>query len=50
MEAQPLHNEARLFFQALEMGWVPVSRNICDMDLIDQLAPGGGILFYRQLP
>lgn len=49
-DSQPLQNDACLFLQALEMGWVLVSRNIRDIDLIDQIAPGGRFLFYRQLP
>jgi predicted nucleic acid-binding protein len=47
---QPLLNDALLYLQALESGLTLVSRNISDMDLIEQLVPSGRILFYRQIP
>lgn len=47
-ERQPLMNDASLFFQALETGATLLSRNIVDMDLLQQLVPGGRILLYRQ--
>ena len=46
---QPLLNDACLVLQAIETGSILLSRNIRDMDLIDQLAPGARILLYRQL-
>ncbi|MDP9412926.1 MAG: hypothetical protein M3Q08_02290 [Pseudomonadota bacterium] len=47
-DKQPLLNDATLFFQALESGFTVLSRNIGDMDLIEQLVPTGRILLYRQ--
>lgn len=45
---QPLFNDACLFLQAQESGLVLLTRNIADMDLIQQLAPSGRMLLYRQ--
>ena len=49
-ERQPLLNDASLFFHALETGSVLLSRNIVELDLIEQLVPTGRILLYRELP
>ncbi len=48
-DRQPFMNDATLFLQALENGAVLLSRNIGDMDLIEQLVPSGRVLFYRQV-
>ena len=47
-DKQPWLNDAMLFFHALEGGSTLVSRNISDMDLIQQLVPYGRLLLYRQ--
>lgn len=47
-DRQPLFNDAMLFLQALENGLCLLSRNIGDLDLIQQLVPTGRMLFYRQ--
>lgn len=49
-DQQPMLNDATLFMQALESGFTLLSRNISDMDLIEQLMPAGRILLYRKLP
>jgi predicted nucleic acid-binding protein len=48
VDRQPLLNDAMLFLQAMENGSVLLTRNIADMDLIQQLVPAGRVLFYRQ--
>jgi hypothetical protein len=47
---QPLLNDAMLFLQALEGACCLLSRNVSDLDLLQQLAPAGRVLFYRQTP
>ena len=47
-DRQPFMNDATLFLQALENGWTLVSRNISDMDIIQQIVPAGRVLLYRQ--
>jgi len=47
---QTLLNDAALLLQARENGWRLLSRNIVDLDLLQQLAPGAAVLFYRQAP
>lgn len=49
IDRQPLLNDASLFLQALERGFVLLSANIRDIDLIDQLVPDGRMLLYRKL-
>jgi predicted nucleic acid-binding protein len=49
-DRQPLFNDACLFLQALESGLHLLTRNIADMDLIQQIVPAGRILLYRQAP
>lgn len=48
-DRQSLLNDANLFFHARETGSILLSRNIGDMDLIDQLVADGRMLLYRQL-
>jgi hypothetical protein len=50
-DRQPFIHDATLYFQALETGSVLLTRNIADLDLIQQLAPvgKGRVLFYREL-
>lgn len=48
--AQALLNDAMLFLQALSSGCHLLTRNISDMDYLQQLQPKGRVLFYRQLP
>jgi hypothetical protein len=43
-----LFNDACLHLQALESGWVILTRNVADFDLLDQLLPAGRVLFYEQ--
>jgi predicted nucleic acid-binding protein len=45
---QPLLNDTILFLQALENGFCVLSRNIADLDFIQQIVPAGRVLFYRQ--
>jgi predicted nucleic acid-binding protein len=47
-DRQPLLNDASLYLQALESGAVLVSRNVSNMDLLQQI-PGGRLLLYRRL-
>lgn len=49
-DRQPLLNDTCLFLQALEAGSVLLSRNIGDVDLIQQVVPAGRVLLYRQIP
>lgn len=48
-DKQPLVNDAALFLQALESGLTLLTRNIRDMDLIEQLVPAGRLLLYEVL-
>jgi len=48
VDRQPMLNDATMFMQALENGFTMLTRNISDMDFIEQLAPVGRVLFYRQ--
>lgn len=48
VDQQLFLNDACLVLQAIESGSILVSRNIFDMDLIDQIVPGGRVLFYRR--
>jgi predicted nucleic acid-binding protein len=48
-DRQPFMNDATLFLQALESGFTLVSRNISDMDLIEQIVPTGRVLLYQQV-
>ena len=47
-DKQPLMNDVALFLQALESGATLLSRNVSDMDLIEQIVPAGRMLLYRQ--
>ncbi|KQT31882.1 hypothetical protein ASG29_08315 [Sphingomonas sp. Leaf412] len=47
-DRQPFMNDATLLLQALENGSTLLSRNIGDMDLIQQIVPAGRVLLYRQ--
>ena len=46
-EAPALFNDACIYLQALERGWVVLTRNIRDFDLFDQLSPTGRLLLYE---
>jgi predicted nucleic acid-binding protein len=50
-DAQPMLNDAILFFHALETGSVLLTGNVKDLDLIQQLVPAGRgrVLFYRRV-
>lgn len=50
-DRQPFIHDATLYFQALETGSVLLTRNIVDLDMIQQLAPvgKGRVLFYREV-
>lgn len=43
-----LLNDASLYLQALERGWIVLTRNLRDFDYLDQLLPAGRVLFYEQ--
>jgi len=45
-----LLNDACLYLQALERGWIIVTRNVRDFDYFDQLLPAARVLFYEQAP
>jgi len=47
-ERPTLLNDASLYLQALERGWIILTRNIRDFDYFDQLLPMGHVLFYEQ--
>jgi predicted nucleic acid-binding protein len=47
-ERQPLLNDALLFLQAQENGFCLLTRDVGDMDLIQQIVPAGRVLFYRR--
>jgi hypothetical protein len=47
-DRQPLFNDAQLFLQAHAQGCYLLTRNIGDMDCLQQLLPVGRVLFYRQ--
>jgi predicted nucleic acid-binding protein len=42
-----LLNDASLYLQALEHGWIVVTRNLRDFDYFDQLLPADHVLFYE---
>jgi predicted nucleic acid-binding protein len=42
-----LLNDASLYLQALEHGWVVLTRNARDFDCFDQLLPADRVLFYE---
>ena len=42
-----LLNDASLYLQALERGWIVVTRNLRDFDYFDQLLPADRVLFYE---
>lgn len=46
-DRRKMFNDAVLFFQAFEQGHWLITRNIADMDLLQQLVPAGRVLFYR---
>lgn len=48
-DRQPLLNDACLYLHARESGAVLLTRNVADMDLIDQLAANGRVLFYERV-
>jgi predicted nucleic acid-binding protein len=43
-----LLNDASLYLQAMERGWIVLTRNLRDFDYLDQLLPAGRVLFYEQ--
>jgi len=47
-ERPALLNDASLYLQALERGWIVLTRNIRDFDYLDQLLPADRVLFYEQ--
>jgi predicted nucleic acid-binding protein len=44
-----LLNDASLYLQALERGWIVLTRNLRDFDYFDQLLPADRVLFYEQV-
>jgi hypothetical protein len=45
-EKSALLNDASLYLQALERGWIILTRNSREFDYFDQLLPAARILFY----
>jgi len=43
-----LLNDASLYLQALENGWIILTRNVRQFDYFDQLLPADRVLFYEQ--
>ena len=43
-----LLNDASLYLQALERGWIVLTRNVRDFEIFDQLLPAGRVLFYER--
>jgi predicted nucleic acid-binding protein len=43
-----LLNDASLYLQALENGWIVLTRNLRDFDFFDQLLPAERVLFYER--
>ena len=43
-----LLNDALLYLQARKIGCSVLTRNVEDFDVLNQLVPGGWVLFYRQ--
>lgn len=48
-DRQPMLNDATLLLHALETGAALLTRNISDLDLIQQIVPAGRVLFYREI-
>ena len=46
-EGPSLLNDASLYLQALEHGWILLTRNARDFDFFDQLLPADRVLFYE---
>jgi predicted nucleic acid-binding protein len=46
-EGASLLNDANLYLQALERGWILLTRNAHDFDFVDQLLPASRVLFYE---
>jgi predicted nucleic acid-binding protein len=46
-EDASLLNDANLYLQALERGWILLTRNAHDFDFVDQLLPASRVLFYE---
>ncbi len=44
-----LLNDASLYLQALEHGWIVLTRNLRDFDVFDQLLPAERVLFYDRV-
>ena len=40
-------NDATIYLHALERGYVVLTRNLRDFDLMNQIMPSGRVLFYR---
>lgn len=40
-------NDATIYLHALERGYVVLTRNLRDFDLMNQIVPSGRVLFYR---
>ena len=41
-------NDAALYLQASERGWIVLTRNVRDFEVFDQLLPTGRVLFYER--
>jgi hypothetical protein len=49
-DMRALLNDAQMFLQAIEQGCHLLTRNIGDMDRLQQILPAGRMLFYRRKP
>ncbi|MYZ47772.1 DNA-binding protein [Propylenella binzhouense] len=45
-----LLHDCVLYLQAAKLGLTVLTRNVVDFDLLNQLLPGGRVLFYRTVP
>jgi len=43
-----LLNDSLIYLQARKVGAAILTRNVRDFDLLEQAAPGGGVVFYRR--
>lgn len=43
-----LLNDASLYLQAVERGWIVLTRNVRDFDCFDQILPASRVLFYER--
>jgi hypothetical protein len=49
-QERKLLNDSLIFLQARKVGAAVLTRNVWDFDLLEQLVPGGAVVFYRHEP